>query len=279
MKKISTLFQKNPEDLGRVVDAVQLKNSWVSEGVGLAYRKRDGVSCAVIGGQLYRRYDAKINKKPNSRNFGRYYNPVPAGAIECEPADLIGGHHFHWVKVRENDPSDKHFVEAYKAQYPLAEGTYELCGPKVGTRGGANPENLATHFLFKHDSELVEVPDRSFDGLRSLLEGLNMEGLVFHHPDGDRKLKIRRKDFGFEWPLCPPSIPMPMVHPNKEGTGRPNSRLLSPFNNPAWASKPEPAPEEPAEVTTTDIEVMGPVTYALVEIELPDGQELVEAVQ
>lgn len=41
MKKISTLFKKNPENLGLVIDEVNPQNQWVFDGEGIATRKYD----------------------------------------------------------------------------------------------------------------------------------------------------------------------------------------------------------------------------------------------
>ena len=62
MKKISTLYKKDPNDLGRVINEVNPENAWVFES-GIPTRKYDGTSCAIINGKLYKRYDAKKDKK------------------------------------------------------------------------------------------------------------------------------------------------------------------------------------------------------------------------
>ena len=41
----------------------------------------------------------------------------------------------------------------------------------------------------------------TFESIRDMLEkGTGSEGIVWHHPDG-RMAKIKRKDFGFDWPV------------------------------------------------------------------------------
>ena len=44
----------------------------------------------------------------------------------------------------------------------------------------------------------MELPDRTWNGIRSFLAAHYIEGLVFWK-DGEPKCKIRRKDFGFNW--------------------------------------------------------------------------------
>ena len=59
-KKISTLFKKDPSDLGRIINEVNPENQWVFDGEGIATQKFDGTSTAIINGELYKRYDAKL---------------------------------------------------------------------------------------------------------------------------------------------------------------------------------------------------------------------------
>lgn len=62
MKKISTLFKKNPENLGLVIDEIDPQNMWVLERDVVATQKFDGTACAIFNGELYKRYDAKKGK-------------------------------------------------------------------------------------------------------------------------------------------------------------------------------------------------------------------------
>lgn len=62
MKKISTLFKKDPNNLGRVINEINPENEWVIKGEGILTRKFDGTATAIINGELYKRYDAKLKK-------------------------------------------------------------------------------------------------------------------------------------------------------------------------------------------------------------------------
>jgi hypothetical protein len=178
MKKISTLFKKDPNDLGRVIDEVNPENEWaLTEGV--ATRKFDGTAAAIIDGNLYKRYDVKKGRQ------------VPPNAIPCQEPDAITGHWPHWVKC--NPDTDKYFYEAFENLDSWEDGTYELCGPKVQ----GNPEKFSKHILVRHGIEVMNIPDRTFDAIKSLLSIMEVEGIVFHHPDG-RMCKIRKSDFGFK---------------------------------------------------------------------------------
>ncbi len=64
-------------------------------------------------------------------------------------------------------------------------------GPKIQ----GNPENFPMHELVRHGTHALPDAPRSFDALREYFETHNIEGIVWHHPDG-RMLKIKAKDFG-----------------------------------------------------------------------------------
>jgi hypothetical protein len=188
MKKISTLYKKNPQDLSRVIDEVNPENSWVFEGA-IATRKFDGVATAIISGDLYKRYDVKRGKT------------APVGAIPCQEPDEITGHHPHWVKCDRDNPSDKLFFEAFDCLDNKEDDTYELCGEKISTErfnAKLNVEKIEGHKLIRHGCEKLNVPDLSFDGIRKFLDEHDIEGIVFYHPTDDRMCKIRKKDFGIK---------------------------------------------------------------------------------
>lgn len=189
MKKLKTLYKKDPKNLGRVINEVQDNMDWVFNGEGKATRKFDGTSTAIIKGELYKRYDAKIDKKT-----GKYKRPIPKGAIPCQESDTKSGHHPHWVKCDRSNPGDKYHWEAFDKLDKIVDGTYELCGPKVQK----NPENFDSHVLIKHGSEILDVKDLSFDGLKSFLMNENIEGIVFYNDDTNEMCKIRKTDFGIK---------------------------------------------------------------------------------
>lgn len=119
MKKIGTLFKKDPNDLSRVINEVDPDNEWVIKGEGTATRKFDGSACAIIDGQLYKRYDVKKGRS------------VPEFAIPCQDPDSITGHWPHWLLCQYDKPEDKFFLEGFDNLEHKEDGTYELCGPKV----------------------------------------------------------------------------------------------------------------------------------------------------
>lgn len=167
---------------------------WVLAGEGVATIKWDGTACMVKDGRLYKRYDAKRDRKT-----GEFKSPPPGSIPCCEP-DEETGHWPHWVEIRCDKPEDQHHISAQAdcPFWPLPDGTYELCGPKVQ----GNPHGFDALLFLRHGADKVPAP-RTFAGLREFLRPLHHEGIVFHHPDG-RMCKIRRSDFGFSWPVVLP---------------------------------------------------------------------------
>lgn len=185
MKKISTLYKKDPNDLSRVINELNPENKWVIDGEGIPTRKFDGTATAIIDGELYKRYDVKKGRE------------VPTGAIPCDDPDPITGHWPHWVKCDRNDNANKYHFEAFdKMEYPetIKYKTFELCGPKIQ----GNPEHFNEHYLILHGVSELNITDFSFEGLKNYLSNpeLDIEGIVFHHKTDGRMCKIRKCDFG-----------------------------------------------------------------------------------
>lgn len=187
MKKISTLFKKDINDLSKVTNEINPENQWVFDGNFIATQKFDGTATAIIDGQLYKRYDAKLV-------LGKYKRPIPIGAIPCQEADIHTGHHPHWVLCNRELKEDKYFFEAFdKLDNPI-DGTYELCGDKVQ----GNKERIVGHELIKHGSVVLECPTLDYDSLKEYLQHTDIEGIVFHSTTDDRMCKIRKVDFGIK---------------------------------------------------------------------------------
>ena len=187
MKKIPTLFERTFK--GHKVIAVSDKPipgmEWVLKGKGIATVKWDGSCCMIKDGKFYKRYDAKKGKNP------------PVGAIPCcETADPVTGHWPHWVLVDPYSPADQWFMAALQnTKTPLCAGTYEAIGPHFN----GNPYSMDNDVLVLHGVDVVEV-GRSFEEIRQYLGEHAFEGLVFWK-DGEPQCKIKRRDFGFLWPL------------------------------------------------------------------------------
>ena len=101
--------------------------------------------------------------------------------------------------MEEKNPADRWLLEAlYDAQSrddKLQNATYEAIGPHFQS----NPYALTQDTLVRHGTIEIELPDRSYDGIREYLRTHAIEGIVFWK-DGAPQCKIKRKDFGFKWP-------------------------------------------------------------------------------
>lgn len=185
MKKMSTLYEMIYHDnhTATITENVREENRWVFEEEGvLATRKFDGTACAIIDGEIYRRYDAKNGKK------------APEGAIPCCEADPITGHHPHWVKCDRTKKMDRYHFEAFDKGF-FEDGTYELVGPKLQ----GNPERFDDHVLVTHGGVFFDIADWSFEGFKTFLSNPknDIEGIVFHGKDG-KMCKLRKADFGIK---------------------------------------------------------------------------------
>lgn len=186
MKKIPSIFKRdfsgNPKFVTREIDP---NCQWVIDGEGIATRKWDGTACLIKDGKLYKRYDAKNGKKP------------PEEFIPCQNPDTITRHWPGWLPVGEG-PEDKWFRLAFSTNnfIPQKEdGTFELCGPHFQS----NPEKLHSDFFIKHGycgAEKLPDPARNYEAFKEYFKDKDLEGIVYHHPDG-RMAKVKKSDFNY----------------------------------------------------------------------------------
>lgn len=182
MKKIISLFQRNYETDRRVRDEVVPGAEWVLAGEGTATRKYDGTCCLIRDGRLFKRYEVKPGNK------------APEGFEAANEVDETTGKQQGWLPVGDGQ-EDKYHREGLQNLFGrLADGTYELMGPKIQ----GNRENYPFHFLMPHaKAQVLKDAPRDFNGLRQYLQTAGIEGIVWHHPDG-RMVKIKAKDFGLK---------------------------------------------------------------------------------
>jgi len=185
MKKIPTLFVREHDGNRLVRDEVTPGAEWVVAGEGVATQKHDGTCCLVRGGRLFKRYDAKLGRIP----------PLIFEPAQPEP-DPVTGHWPGWLQIG-GAPDDRWHERALGTwlsthnQDSPADGTYELVGPQIN----GNPESVGDPQLIKHGWPWPESVPRTFQALKDYLADLDIEGFVFHHPDG-RMVKIKKRDFG-----------------------------------------------------------------------------------
>jgi hypothetical protein len=184
MRKIISVFQRNYETDRLIRDEVAPGAEWVLAGEGVATRKFDGTCCMIRKGILFKRYEVNPSRK------------APPNFEAATDLDGITGKLQGWLPVG-NGPEDKWHREAwdYGTDWhgePLRDGTYELLGPKVQ----GNPDGATTRVLLRHGSvQCQPQPPRDFAGIREYLRTRDVEGIVFHHPDG-RMAKVKKKDYG-----------------------------------------------------------------------------------
>lgn len=181
MKKTISLFARNYDGDRLVRDELVPGAEWVAAGEGIATRKFDGTCCMWRDGKLWKRHELKAGKT------------APSGFEAAQEPDSVTGDVPGWLPVSEGPEDARHRDALAAAGGLLADGTYELCGPKVQK----NPEGYASHVLVRHGSEVLADAPRNWIGLRSYLANKDIEGIVWHHPDG-RMVKIKGKDFGLK---------------------------------------------------------------------------------
>lgn len=183
MKKMRTLFEQDRDF--KVIPKLRDENYFVISGNFEASIKRDGTSVMIKDNIMYKRYDANANK-------GRQ---VPSNAILCQEEPTPNGSFPVWIPVNQVNPADKYHIEAFAKQDIWENGTYELCGPAIGS----NKEKLDELVLFKHGSEIVEFDEVNFEVIKEYLKNNFIEGLIFKDTETGLMTKIRRKDFGLPW--------------------------------------------------------------------------------
>ncbi|MER7167004.1 DUF5565 family protein [Micromonospora sp. NPDC000207] len=191
MRKIPTLFRRNPNDLRHVTPEVHPDCRWVLDGEGTPTRKYDGTCVLFDGIRWWARREVKPGKKtPNG------YRPVMTDdatgkTVGWEPIEQSSFAKFH------ADALTRDIVDHSIGRIPQVDATYELVGPRVN----GNPENVSEHLLVRHgyraeaDSDELANLKLDFDSLRDWLHAHpEWEGIVWHHPDG-RHAKLKRRDF------------------------------------------------------------------------------------
>lgn len=198
MKKIPTLFKREFEShrVARTFPEVTEGLEWILTDQDVYPTvKIDGACCSIINGELYKRYDAKNGK------------PIPEGAIKCQDApDPVTGHWPCWVKCDRDNPADKWFFAAYDytrtKRIFLSEGTYEA----IGKHFNGNPYDFDSDMIERHGLRVIysihlsEDVNKTYELIKSWLEFNNVEGIVFWK-NVQPICKIKRSDFGFEWPI------------------------------------------------------------------------------
>jgi hypothetical protein len=193
LRKIPTIFERDWEgDRSLVLDKPNPEADWVFAGEGVATRKYDGMCCYFDGTTWFKRREMKPGQT------------APPGWTPLA-LDEVTGKEVGWVPIADG-PEDKYLREAVADYTEKMTGHPEAATPRtcefLGPKAQGNIENFGGHIMLPHawatnlDAE-DNVP-RDFNGLRDWLTIHNeMEGIVWHHPDG-RMAKIKLRDFGLK---------------------------------------------------------------------------------
>ena len=192
MRKIPTLFRRDPDDRRFVLPEVEPRCEWVIAGEGTSTRKYDG-TCVLYAPEL----DPTLRPAAHgaldgwwTRREVKADGPRPEHYVVVE-TDPNTGKTVGWEPA-EGSSFARYLAEAVTTSTtnPPEPGTYELIGPRVNR----NPEKAGAHALIRHAlADVVDAP-RDFEGLGRWLHAHPYEGVVWHHPDG-RMVKIKRRDF------------------------------------------------------------------------------------
>jgi len=195
VKKIPTLFRRDPDNPRHVLPDVHPDCQWVLDGEGIPTRKYDG-TCFLysnVEAEWWARREVKPDKTAPPGFVAVEHDENTGKTVGWEPAAQSPFAKFH-AKALAN----KAILDQWPIRAPQPGATYELLGPKVN----GNPEGAPEHLLVRHGyraqvdrDELNEADVLTFEGLREwLLRHLDWEGIVWHHPDG-RMAKLKRRDF------------------------------------------------------------------------------------
>lgn len=164
MRKIPTLFARDPDDMRHVARQVNPAAAWVLDGHGHWWARRE----------------VKQGKPFPPSYIAEETDPNTGKTVGWEPIDQ-SPFAKAWREVMNDFRIDKD---------DLTPGTYELCGPKVN----GNPEGFDRHQLIPHGQHVLDGVPRDYDELAAFLKDFPHEGIVWHHPDG-RAAKLKRRDF------------------------------------------------------------------------------------
>lgn len=189
MRKIPTLFVRDPADPRHVIDSVTPGCEWVLAGEGRPIRKYDG-TCVMLDtdSRWWARREVKPGKQPPGNFVPVEHDETTGKTVGWEPIGQSPFARFH-----------AEALSVFADPAALEPGSYELVGPKIN----ANPERLTRHALVRHDTaEVLEFEGGplpvDFEPLAeimlSCLGPLGIEGVVWHHPDG-RMAKLKVRDF------------------------------------------------------------------------------------
>lgn len=199
MKKLPLLFFRNPDGTVDFTKYNEIAISKIRESNKIYFTLKYDGTCVLV-------------KKPNyyARRTVKPGKNTPKHFIRCD-FDKVTGKSFGWIPIDESDYKEKFYKALFDYQLVnfdtlIEDGTYELCGPKIGVR---YKNSLKRNVLFKHGKDIIKevntndghIFDISPIDLKTYLIPIfkelndkNIEGIVFWNDDGPI-CKLRCKDF------------------------------------------------------------------------------------
>jgi hypothetical protein len=197
VKKIPTVFVRNPDDRRYVTDEINPGCEWVLAGEGVATRKYDGTCVRIENGDVFAiwsRREVKPGKVTPDGFVPVEQDPTTGKVVGWEP--WLNSSFAAFIQEAGETWADDHPIpDPWHSRPP--SGTYELCGPKIN----GNPERLARHVLIPH-ATAERIGEYLVDGRRDfgvitasvrVAATVGAEGIVWHHPDG-RMAKLKARD-------------------------------------------------------------------------------------
>jgi len=184
LNKIPTLFLRNPENMKFVTMEVNPDAAWIFGVDVMPTVKKDGTNIRVtIKAQKCMLVEKRRNPTREEKANG------------AEPG---------YVQAHRYDPQDKHIFAAVDNTdflgWPDGVWPCEALGPKI--QGGTESDTPQL-YPFSWNAEWIdeEIP-LTYDAIKSFLETHHIEGIVWHEQSNiGRMAKIKRRDFGLQWPL------------------------------------------------------------------------------
>lgn len=183
MRKIPTLFTRDPQNRSRVLDeyAVELPPD------ALATPKWDGTCVMFDGARWWARREVKPGKV------------APADFDEVA-FDAVTGKRQGWVPITDHPQWKWHNAAIANDRFVAQPATYELIGPHFQSNPHGISDDLGD-ILVMHGEPFRDGfrPATDYEGLRVDLDRISVEGVVWW-ADGEPVAKIKRSDFGLPWP-------------------------------------------------------------------------------
>jgi hypothetical protein len=198
MRKIPTLYERNPDDRKHViVGSVTPGCEWVIDGEGVPTRKWDG-TCVMLdeaGGWWARREVKPDQEWPRVFRL-ESTDPVTRKTVGWVPMEGSSFAKWHAQAVERQANEDPRY-----ATFIGAPGTFELIGPKINK----SPDGFESHTLIRHGMHPVDMDylggqPPTPEGLIEFCRAEGWEGIVWHHRDG-RMAKLKVRDIPASTPI------------------------------------------------------------------------------